>query len=46
MGLFLAMSGVANASRAAVEEALRAYATERGGTWNRLTHSPTRPTLC
>lgn len=32
MGLFLAMSGVANASRAAVEEALRAYATEKGGT--------------
>jgi hypothetical protein len=32
MGLFLAMSGVANSSRAAVEEALRAYATERGGT--------------
>ena len=32
MGLFLAMSGVANASRTAVEEALRAYATERGGT--------------
>ena len=26
------MSGVANSSRAAVEEALRAYATERGGT--------------
>jgi hypothetical protein len=32
MGLFLAMSGVANASRTAVEEALRAYATEGGGT--------------
>lgn len=32
MSLFLAMSGVANAARAAVEEALRAYATERGGT--------------
>ncbi len=32
MGLFLAMSGVANATRAAVEDALRAYATERGGT--------------
>jgi hypothetical protein len=32
MGLFLAMSGVANAGRAAVEEALRAYAAERGGT--------------
>ncbi len=32
MGLFLAMSGVANSNRAAVEEALRAYATERGGT--------------
>ena len=31
MGLFLAMSGVAKSSRAAVEEALRAYATERGG---------------
>ena len=32
MGLFLAMSGVANSSRAAVEVALRAYARERGGT--------------
>lgn len=32
MGLFLAMSGVANSNRAAVEEALRGYATERGGT--------------
>ena len=32
MGLFLAMSGVANASRAAVEDALRAYATEKSGT--------------
>jgi hypothetical protein len=32
MGLFLAMSGVANSSRAAVEEALRAYLAERGGT--------------
>jgi hypothetical protein len=32
MGLFLAMSGVANAGRAAVEETLRAYATEKGGT--------------
>jgi hypothetical protein len=32
MGLFLAMSGVANATQAAVEDALRAYATERGGT--------------
>ncbi len=32
MGLFLAMSGVANSNRAAVEDALRAYATERGGT--------------
>ena len=32
MGLFLAMSGVANATRAAVEDALRAYATEKGGT--------------
>jgi hypothetical protein len=32
MGLFLAMSGVANASRAAVEDALRAYAVENGGT--------------
>jgi len=32
MGLFLAMSGVANASRATVEEALRAYAAEKGGT--------------
>ena len=31
MGLFLAMSGVANSTRAAVEDALRAYATERGG---------------
>lgn len=31
MGLFLAMSGVANSSRAVVEAALRAYATERGG---------------
>jgi hypothetical protein len=31
MGLFLAMSGVANASGAVVEEALRSYATERGG---------------
>lgn len=31
MGLFLAMSGVANANRSAVEEVLRAYATERGG---------------
>ena len=32
MGLFLAMSGVANANRATVEDALRAYATEKGGT--------------
>jgi hypothetical protein len=32
MGLFLAMSGIANSNRAAVEEALRAYATEKGGT--------------
>jgi len=32
MGLFLAMSGVANASRAAVEEVLRAYAAEKSGT--------------
>ena len=32
MGLFLAMSGVANSTKAAVEDALRAYATERGGT--------------
>ena len=32
MGLFLAMSGVANSNRVAVEAALRAYATERGGT--------------
>ena len=32
MGLFLAMSGVANSTPAAVEEALRAYTTERGGT--------------
>ena len=32
MGLFLAMSGVANANREAVEKALRAYATEKGGT--------------
>ena len=32
MGLFLAMSGVANSTRAAVEDALRAYATEKGGT--------------
>ena len=32
MGLFLAMSGVASASRAAVEEALRAYAAEGRGT--------------
>ena len=32
MGLFLAISGVANAGRATVEEALRAYAVERGGT--------------
>ena len=32
MGLFLAMSGVANSTRVAVEDALRAYATERGGT--------------
>lgn len=31
MGLFLAMSGVANASQAAVEDALRAYAAEKGG---------------
>ena len=31
MSLFLAMSGVANASRATVEEALRAYAAQRGG---------------
>ena len=31
MGLFLAMSGMANSNRAAVEDALRAYATERGG---------------
>jgi hypothetical protein len=32
MGLFLAMSGVANSSRAAVEDVLQAYVTERGGT--------------
>ena len=32
MGLFLAMSGVADSSRAAVAEALRVYASERGGT--------------
>jgi hypothetical protein len=32
MGLFLAMSGVANANRAAVAEALRAYAAEKKGT--------------
>ena len=31
MGLFLAMSGVAKSNRAAVEEALRAYAAEKGG---------------
>lgn len=31
MGLFLAMSGVANSNRAAVEEALRAFAIEKGG---------------
>ena len=39
MGLFLAMSGVANSSRAAVEEALRAYAAERGGTLEALDSS-------
>jgi hypothetical protein len=32
MGLFLAMSGVANSTRAAVEEGLRNYAIEKGGT--------------
>lgn len=32
MGLFLAMSGVANAGRAGVEDALRAFAAERSGT--------------
>ena len=31
MGLFLAMSGVAKSNRAAVAEALRAYAAEKGG---------------
>lgn len=39
MGLFLAMSGVANASRAAVEEALRSYAVERNGTLGSLAPS-------
>lgn len=32
MGLFLAMSGVANSNRAAVEKMLRAYVTEKEGT--------------
>jgi hypothetical protein len=36
MGLFLAMSGVANASPPAVEELLRAYAAERGGTMDAI----------
>ncbi|MGA2258551.1 MAG: hypothetical protein ABSG53_28130 [Thermoguttaceae bacterium] len=36
MGLFLAMSGVANSTQATVEDALRAYATERGGTLEAL----------
>jgi hypothetical protein len=39
MGLFLAISGVANASRAAVEETLRAYAAENGGTLEPLAPS-------
>lgn len=39
MGLFLAMSGVANSGRTAVEEALRAYASERGGALQALAAS-------